>query len=99
MLPVYARDQDGLYNWGPEAGKQQVYLLWNKRGSTINDHRHWDMIWPDSKSFDPRKSRLQKLIIQRLWTSRGLWCIEMIMFENLGYVSIMKLITVKPLGF
>ena len=60
MLPVYARDGDDLFNWSLVAGKQQVYLLWNIRGSTINDLRYWDMIWPDGKSFDPRKSRIVK---------------------------------------
>jgi len=55
MLPVYARHGVGWYNWGLVAGKQQTYLPWEDRTKTINDHWHWDMLYPDGKPYDPKE--------------------------------------------
>lgn len=58
LLPVYAKYKVGWYNWGLVAGKQQTYLPWEKKGLTIEDHWHWDMLWPGGKPYDPKEIEL-----------------------------------------
>ena len=63
LLPVYVKHKVGWYNWGLVAGKQQTYLPWEKKGLTIKDHWHWDMLWPDGKPYDSREIELIKSFI------------------------------------
>ena len=58
VLPVFAKYKVSWWNWGLVAGKQQTYLPWGKKGLTIEDHWHWDMLWPDGKPYDPKEIEL-----------------------------------------
>ena len=60
VLPVFAKYKVSWWNWGLVAGKQQTYLPWGKKGQTIKDHWHWDMLWPDGKPYDPKEIELIK---------------------------------------
>lgn len=60
VLPLFARNKVSWYNWGLVAGKQQTYLPWENKGLTINDHWHWDMLWPDGRPYDPNEVKLIK---------------------------------------
>jgi hypothetical protein len=60
VLPVFAKHRVGWYNWGLVAGKQQTYLPWGKKGLSIKDHWHWDMLWPDGRPYDPKEIELIK---------------------------------------
>ena len=60
VLPVFAKYKVSWWNWGLVAGKQQTYLPWGKKGLTIKDHWHWDMLWPDGKPYDPKEIELIK---------------------------------------
>ena len=58
MLPVFSKHQVSWYNWGLVAGKQQTYLPWGKKGQTIKDPWHWDLLWRDGKPYDPAEIEL-----------------------------------------
>lgn len=58
VLPVFSKHQVSWYNWGLVAGKQQTYLPWGKKGQTIKDPWHWDLLWRDGKPYDPAEIEL-----------------------------------------
>jgi hypothetical protein len=60
VLPVFAKYKVSWWNWGLVAGKQQTYLPWGKKGLTIKDPWHWDMLWPDGKPYAPKEIELIK---------------------------------------
>jgi hypothetical protein len=60
VLPVFAKYKVSWWNWGLVAGKQQTYLPWGKKGLTIKDPWHWDMLHPDGKPYAPKEIELIK---------------------------------------
>jgi hypothetical protein len=58
ILPVFSKHEVSWYNWGLVAGKQQTYLPWGKRGQTIDDPWHWDLLWPDGRPYAPKEVEL-----------------------------------------
>ncbi|MBT3202040.1 MAG: cellulase family glycosylhydrolase [Phycisphaerales bacterium] len=60
ILPIFAKYKVSWWNWGLVAGKQQTYLPWGKKGLTIKDPWHWDMLWPDGKPYAPKEIELIK---------------------------------------
>jgi hypothetical protein len=60
VLPVFAKYKVSWWNWGLVAGKQQTYLPWSKKGLTIKDPWHWDMLHPDGKPYAPKEIELIK---------------------------------------
>ena len=54
MLPVFAENRIGWYNWGLVAGRTQTYLAWeSKQGDPTPAVWQHDMMHPDGTPLDP----------------------------------------------
>ena len=59
ILPIFARDKLGWYNWGLVAGRTQTYMHWLSVKGTA-DPKIWqhDVFHPDGRPYDPREPKL-----------------------------------------
>jgi alpha-L-fucosidase len=59
ILPIFARDKLGWYNWGLVAGRTQTYIHWGSRkGSPEPKIWQHDVLHPDGRPYDPREITL-----------------------------------------
>jgi hypothetical protein len=53
ILPVFASEKTGWYNWGLVAGRTQTYMHWgSKKGAPVPEIWQHDVFHPDGKPYD-----------------------------------------------
>jgi len=59
VLPLFAEERVGWYNWGLVAGRTQTYMIWgSKLGDPMPEVWHHDVLHPDGWPFDPEEVAL-----------------------------------------